>query len=139
MVPPMASRLWLRSIGNFLIPRPACRRGFSSSRRATPSGSWRAEEDRAKLDCRLKGNTPAFWQINAMPARAGVCSTQPASFRIWWPALWMVKTASVTGIGVSWGLLQAWSTLTRLLAVIVSNIRPQGGSGNGFRGQEFAR
>jgi hypothetical protein len=51
----------------------------------------------------------------------------------------MVKTASVTGIGVSWGLLQAWSTLTRLLAVIVSNIRPQGGSGNGFRGQEFAR
>jgi hypothetical protein len=38
--------------------------------------------------------------------------------------LWMVKPAGLTGKGESMSLLQAWSTLTRLDAVISSNIRP---------------
>jgi hypothetical protein len=39
-------------------------------------------------------------------------------------ALWMVNPAGLTAKGESLSLLQSWSTLTRLEAVISSNISP---------------
>jgi len=76
------------------------------------------------VDCWLIGSTPHLCALTATPAREWVCSTQPASSRAWWTALWMTKPAGLTGKGESDSLLQCWSTLTRLEAVISSNISP---------------
>ncbi len=70
------------------------------------------------------GRMPAFCALTATPAREWVCITQPASGRASCTALWITKPAGLTGKGESSSLLQAMSTLTRLLAVISSNMRP---------------
>jgi len=70
------------------------------------------------------GRMPCFCALTATPARVWVCSTHCASGRASCTALWITKPAGFTGKGVSCSLLQAMSTLTRLLAVISSNISP---------------
>ncbi|MNL50260.1 hypothetical protein D3C87_1732620 [compost metagenome] len=124
IVLPTVSSPWLRSIRKLASPKSACRRGFSSSRNATPSYSWYASEPSTKVLCWLMGSTPPFCALTATPARVWVCSTQPASGRASCTALWMTKPAGFTGKGESCSLVHCMSTLIRLDAVISSNIRP---------------
>ena len=55
-----------------------------------------------------------------------MCITHCASWRAAWMALWMTKPAGLIGNGVSCSTLPSMSILTRLEAVISSNIMPYG-------------
>ena len=61
-----------------------------------------------------------------MPARVCEWNTQAASGRAWWMALWITKPALCTLCGEPSTLLPSRSILTKLEAVISSNVQPKG-------------
>ncbi|MNF10054.1 hypothetical protein D3C80_2108800 [compost metagenome] len=71
-----------------------------------------------------KGSKPAFCADTATPLMECVCSTHIASLRAAWIQLWMVKPAGLMSYSESITLLPCRSILTRLDAVISSNIMP---------------
>ncbi|MCY1550598.1 hypothetical protein D9M68_868650 [compost metagenome] len=77
-----------------------------------------------KIDCCESGSKPFSCMETAMPSAVWVCSTQPTSGRASWMALWMMKPAGLISNGDANSLLPCISTLTRLEAVISSNINP---------------
>jgi hypothetical protein len=72
------------------------------------------------IDCCEIGSTPPFWAETATPFRVWTWSTQIASSRAAWIALWIVNPAGLMSWGLSSTLFPARSILTRLEAVISS-------------------
>ncbi len=70
------------------------------------------------------GNSPAFCADTATPLMECVCKTHIASLRAAWIQLWMVKPAGLMSYSDSMTLRPSRSILTRLDAVISSNIMP---------------
>src|SRR5215468_12121519 len=78
------------------------------------------------IACCEIGSRPARCVDTAMPFTVCVCSTQRASWRAAWIALWMTNPAWLTGNGESPILRPCRSIFTRLDAVISSKKSPYG-------------